>query len=380
MKPPIALRALPLRRFAEVPTRRDPLCTCLLPTAIFTPKKCAPLVRPSHKALTSTCESHFEKSSKFPETIQSTQMENPGSILSTIRREDRKTLEESSPRSYQTGKYLPADFLPQAEHANRPKYNPQSVPFPAETLHRRLPNPVLTQLVADSSGICRKATRIPNLPFPVPCRLKPRIVQPDKGVFLSRNLKPRVASLGPHVRVMSEYSYMPISPNLDLSERNTRFANIECQSTLTSNFNSCAAHLRPQACILSPRNVGVTLAYPNRPLPENQKFQPENPPSHGRTRWFTPTRNFYFRARDRRTTSIPLPHRTATGPKQRRGTRTAETTNPQSLRSQTSPQPAITPRELLRTSNRLYKGGRRRPFKNSGQPQRPSVIQCELIQ
>ena len=43
MTPTIAVRALPLRRFAEVPTRRDPLCTCLLPTAIFAPKNCAPL-------------------------------------------------------------------------------------------------------------------------------------------------------------------------------------------------------------------------------------------------------------------------------------------------------------------------------------------------
>ena len=37
------MRALQLRRFAEVPTRRDPLCTCLLLMAIFALKNCARL-------------------------------------------------------------------------------------------------------------------------------------------------------------------------------------------------------------------------------------------------------------------------------------------------------------------------------------------------
>jgi hypothetical protein len=114
--------------------------------------------------------------------------------------------------------------------------------------------------------------------------------QPDKCAFSARNSKPHHPGLSPHyVRVMSEYSYLPNTPNLDLSERNTRFANVECKSTLTSNFYFRCAHLMPRVCSLSSIRVGVALGYPNRAVLKNREFQAENPTVTCCTCWFTPT-------------------------------------------------------------------------------------------
>ena len=61
--------------------------------------------------------------------LLATKRENPRIILSTFRSEHRKILEESAPHLNQTGKYLPADFLTQVEHAEpRPTHPRRNAP------------------------------------------------------------------------------------------------------------------------------------------------------------------------------------------------------------------------------------------------------------
>jgi hypothetical protein len=61
--------------------------------------------------------------------LRSSKLETPGTILSTLRSEHHKTLEESAPHLNQTGKYLHVDFLIQVEHTEpRPTHPRRNAP------------------------------------------------------------------------------------------------------------------------------------------------------------------------------------------------------------------------------------------------------------
>ena len=92
-----------------------------------------------------------------------------------------------------------------------------------------------------------------------------------------------------HVGVMSKYFDTPIRTSLDFHGQNTRFATRRCRGTPTRNFYFPSAHLRPIASSRLPAHVRVFSEYSYIPNRTNITFLERNSQVEARKRKSTPT-------------------------------------------------------------------------------------------
>jgi hypothetical protein len=203
---------------------------------------------------------------------------------------------------------------------------PTLTPLPTRNLHPT-PTPLPTRPPAarrnpDESNM--KITKTsPPLPVPTSLPLLRRFAEVPPVPILSGIHRdppfpvPLSSSPSLHVRVMSEYSYMPNATNLDFSEQNKRFANVECKSTLTSNFNSCglqpitptnsiAQKRKPRITTLLPNRVGVMSKYSDTPSRTNHDFPEQNTTFTTHERRSTPTQDFNLRSAPQTSNLTPV--------------------------------------------------------------------------